>query len=70
MRLRLIRPTKLYRLKREGKLYEQIEWLKAVTSNLIKTRDMLLSRLISGRLAVEDLDIPFPPSMLNEAETA
>jgi type I restriction enzyme S subunit len=30
---------------------------------LTKTRDLLLPRLISGRLAVEDLDIRFPPGM-------
>lgn len=31
--------------------------------NLTKTRDLLLPRLISGKLSVEDLDIQFPPSM-------
>lgn len=31
--------------------------------NLTKTRDLLLPRLISGKLSVEDLDIHFPPSM-------
>lgn len=31
--------------------------------NLVKTRDLLLPRLISGKLSVEDLDIQFPPSM-------
>jgi type I restriction enzyme, S subunit len=30
--------------------------------NLTKTRDLLLPRLISGKLSVEDLDIQFPPS--------
>ena len=30
---------------------------------LTKTRDLLLPRLISGKLSVEDLDIQFPPSM-------
>lgn len=30
---------------------------------LAQTRDLLLPRLISGKLAVEDLDIQFPPSM-------
>ncbi len=33
---------------------------------LIKTRNMLLGRLISGKLPVENLDIQFPPSMLEE----
>jgi type I restriction enzyme S subunit len=30
---------------------------------LKKSRDILLSRLITGKLSVEDLDIKFPPSM-------
>ena len=33
---------------------------------LSQTRDLLLPRLISGKLMVEDLDIQFPPSMQNE----
>ncbi len=37
--------------------------LEAVNNNLTKTRDLLLPRLISGKLSVEDLDIQFPPSM-------
>lgn len=32
----------------------------------IKSRDLLLPRLISGKLSVEDLDIQFPPSMQNQ----
>lgn len=34
---------------------------------LLRTRDMLLPRLISGKLSVENLDIQFPPSMQDEA---
>lgn len=30
---------------------------------LVRTRDLLLPRLISGKLRVDDLDIRFPPSM-------
>ena len=30
------------------------------------TRDLLLPRLISGKLSVEDLDIQFPPGMAEE----
>jgi hypothetical protein len=30
------------------------------------TRDLLLPRLISGKLSVEDLDIEFPPGMAEE----
>lgn len=36
----------------------------ALSNNLLRqTRDLLLSRLISGKLPVENLDIHFPPSM-------
>ncbi len=35
--------------------------------NLTKTRDLLLPRLISGKLSVEDLDIQFPPSMQDKS---
>ena len=34
--------------------------------NLTQTRDLLLPRLISGKLSVEDLDIQFPPSMQDQ----
>lgn len=44
------------------KLTEKNEMLRA-------TRDMLLPRLISGKLSVENLDIQFPPRMLNDAAT-
>ena len=36
--------------------------------NLTKTRDLLLPRLISGKLSVEDLDIQFPLSMRDDSE--
>ena len=36
----------------------------------IQTRDLLLPRLISGKLSVEDLDIQFPPSMQEETTEA
>lgn len=42
--------------------------LRNIIKNLKLTRDMLLPRLISGKLNVERLDIQFPPSMLAEAE--
>lgn len=32
---------------------------------LVTSRNILLSRLITGKLSVEDLDIHFPPSMGN-----
>ena len=43
------------------------EELIEVSRVLMKTRDLLLPRLISGKLPVEDLDIQFPPSMRYEA---
>jgi type I restriction enzyme S subunit len=42
--------------------------LASSTNKLRHTRDILLARLISGKLAVENLNIQFPPSMLDEAE--
>ena len=41
--------------------------IKEVDS-LVRTRDALLPRLISGKLPVDQLDIHFPPSMLTKAE--
>jgi type I restriction enzyme S subunit len=43
-----------------------IEKLLHANVNLENTRDMLLPRLILGRLLVEELRIQFPPSMQNE----
>ena len=37
--------------------------LRAQNANLTRTRDLLLPRLISGKLAVDALDIAFPPSL-------
>ncbi len=39
-------------------------------TNLTQTRDLLLPRLISGKLSVEDLDIQFPPSMVETQPVA
>ena len=44
-------------------LFQNIEILLKEITNLKQTRDRLLTRLISGKLSVEDLDIQFPPSM-------
>ncbi|WP_144778477.1 restriction endonuclease subunit S [Marinobacter maritimus] len=46
-------------------LYEQKKTLTKMSDNLEKTKTQLLSRLISGKLSVENLDIQFPPSMQN-----
>jgi type I restriction enzyme, S subunit len=46
----------------------QIEKLTSIKASLVKTRDLLLPRLISGKLSVEDLDIQFPLSMRDDSE--
>jgi type I restriction enzyme, S subunit len=37
-------------------------------ANLSRTRDLLLPRLVSGKLSVADLDIQFPPSMRDDSD--
>ncbi|MBV5272611.1 MAG: restriction endonuclease subunit S [Lamprocystis purpurea] len=49
---------------------QQIETLIHSNSVLTETRDLLLPRLISGKLSVADLDIQFPPSMREGDEEA
>ncbi len=44
-------------------LFAQITYLTAQNERLTRTRDLLLPRLISGKLSVEHLDIQFPPGM-------
>jgi type I restriction enzyme S subunit len=44
-------------------LFDQIKSLMFSNIKLRNSRDLLLSRLITGKLSVEDLDIKFPPSM-------
>jgi type I restriction enzyme S subunit len=44
-------------------IFQSIESLLKQNSLLTKTREILLPRLISGKLSVEALDIQFPPSM-------
>jgi type I restriction enzyme, S subunit len=44
-------------------MLKQKHTLAERNKNLKQTRDRLLTRLISGKLSVEDLDIQFPPSM-------
>lgn len=44
-------------------IFKSISHLNNESSCLEKTKNMLLPRLISGKLSVEDLDIQFPPSM-------
>ena len=49
-------------------LHLQADLLGKATEKLIMTRDMLLPRLISGKLSVENLDIQFPPGMREELD--
>jgi len=44
-------------------MHEQVGLLSKEIANLEETRTNLLPRLISGKLAIEDLAIQFPPSM-------
>ena len=46
-----------------GPLFAQITHLTAQNERLVRTRDLLLPRLISGKLSVENLDIQFPLGM-------
>ena len=45
-------------------LHAQAELLRNANQKLTMTRDSLLPRLISGKLSVENLDVQFPPSMV------
>jgi restriction endonuclease S subunit len=49
--------------KTSAPVFSQIKNLLFINKKLKQTRDRLLTRLISGKLSVEDLDIQFPPSM-------
>ena len=44
-------------------MFKQMELLLKQIDGFASTRDMLLPRLISGKLPVENLEIQFPPSM-------
>jgi type I restriction enzyme, S subunit len=47
-------------------MFKEMEFLLEKVVLLKKSRDLLRARLISGKLPVEDLDIRFPPSMVEE----
>jgi type I restriction enzyme, S subunit len=49
-----------------GIFVDQLDLLQLANWNLKQTRDRLLTRLISGKLSVEDLDIQFPLSMTTD----
>lgn len=46
-----------------GPIIKKVSSMYFTFNNLKQSRDLLLSRLITGKLSVEDLDIHFPPSM-------
>jgi len=46
-------------------IFNQIRFLMSSNIKAKKSRNLLLSRLITGKLSIEDLDIHFPPSMLD-----
>jgi type I restriction enzyme S subunit len=48
-------------------MFEKIQFLSMINENLVNTKNQLLTRLISGKLSVENLDIQFPPSMREES---
>jgi type I restriction enzyme S subunit len=48
--------------------HKQKEQLATANVVLTRVREILLPRLISGKLSVENLDIQFPPGMAEEAE--
>jgi type I restriction enzyme, S subunit len=48
-------------------ILNQKDLLALSNLSLKQTRDRLLTRLISGKLSVEDLDIQFPPSMTTDS---
>jgi type I restriction enzyme S subunit len=49
-------------------LFRQRHVLSLQRDYLTATRDILLPRLISGKLSVENLDIHFPPGMVEELD--
>lgn len=51
-------------------IFKQLGVLLEANEHLLKTRDKLLPRLISGKLSVENLDIRFPPSMEKMSDEA
>jgi type I restriction enzyme S subunit len=54
----------------ESPIFKAIETHLRENTKLVKIRDRLLPRLISGKLSVENLDIQFPPGMEDEAASA
>ncbi|WP_293005548.1 restriction endonuclease subunit S [Nitrosomonas sp.] len=68
--LKILRPNKSIVLKYHAlvnPIFVQMENILQQTMILRSTRDLLLPRLISGKLSVEHLDIQFPPGMEESA---
>ena len=57
-----------YYSKSQKLLFEQIELLLKQKDILTTTRDRLLTRLMSGKIDVEHLDIQFPENMTEDAQ--
>jgi type I restriction enzyme, S subunit len=51
----------------ESPLFASIDALLRTNRKLIETRNKLLPRLISGKLSIENLNIEFPPNMIEES---
>ena len=68
--LKILRPNKSIVLKYHAlvnPIFAQMQSILQQTMILRSTRDLLLPRLISGKLSVEQLDIRFPPGMEESA---
>jgi len=68
-RMNVYKPSKCVALKFNDMVVPIINKVTSyyiIDRNLKKTRDRLLSRLMSGKIDVENLDIKFPESMLDE----
>lgn len=66
-KIKILKPKKELVEQYESKvhpMFKEMEFLLRKVDLLKKSRDLLLSRLISGKLSVEALDIRFPPSMI------
>lgn len=67
----LLRPPQELAMKYDqiaSNIDEQIALLTRASENILCSKGSLLSRLISGKLSVEDLDIQYPLSLLAETE--
>lgn len=65
--LKILKPEDKYRKSYHGlakPMFSQIQALLQSNRLLKQSRDLILARLISGKLSVEALDIRFPPSMI------